>query len=133
MSPIAVLGTAMLFVNVAFAQDGADVQQCAVSPPTVHVNGLFDTSSVRLHCQCQWHTMRKSVSYFLSHAQRRGSPMSSEWSCLCQDQMYIERMNDCTYKACNKTQEDGELNLSERRASSGRCPIVLEFKIADTV
>jgi hypothetical protein len=61
-SPIELLGTALLFVNVAFAQDDADVQQCGVSPPTVHVTGLSDASSVRLHRQCQWHTMLKSVS-----------------------------------------------------------------------
>ncbi|RMZ91416.1 hypothetical protein DV736_g1336, partial [Chaetothyriales sp. CBS 134916] len=29
-----------------------------------------------------------------------------QWSCLCGDQIYIERLNNCTYAECNKTDQD---------------------------
>jgi hypothetical protein len=34
--------------------------------------------------------------------------VSSEWSCLCKNSTYFEKVNACTYAACNETQEDGK-------------------------
>ena len=30
----------------------------------------------------------------------------AQWNCLCADRTYFERVNNCTYAACNKTDED---------------------------
>jgi hypothetical protein len=36
------------------------------------------------------------------------SNICSQWSCLCKNSTYFEKVNACTYAACNETQEDGE-------------------------
>ena len=58
----------------------------------------------------------------------------SQFSCLCKNQMWIDRMNDCVYQSCNKTQEDSTfVSLVVPLSPLSRCFEILGATPADHI